>query len=402
MAELTEEEKEILRRAKAIQRKVEEDVDQVPDDFGEPVKKKRSSANNRNTSANHRSASAKGSSTSEGRKTSGSSRKQGKQSARSSGKKKNKTRRIGRFLWKCIFILLLLLAVLYVAARYIAAKVDYQPYTTEYVRGADVMSKPWVKNILVMGTDERNSDETTRSDAMILLSINERSRKITMTSILRDCYVPIAGHGENRINTAYRFGGAALTVQTIEENFKIAIDGYVKIDFYSFVDIVDAVGGVWIDVDEGEKEYVNGYLNEINALLGAEFGDGYLQETGNLLLNGKQALSYARIRYIGSDFQRTERQREIVEAVLKQAKTLNPVKLYRLTDTVLPEVVTDLDDHTLAVMMMKAIFYLGYDMEQNRIPMDGTWSNSSIDGKAVLQIDFNANIQGIQDIIYGE
>lgn len=395
MAELTEEEKEILRKAKAIQRKVEEDVDQVPDDFGEPVKKKRSPANNRNTSANHRS-------TPEGRRTSGSGRKQRKQSARSSGKKKSKTRRIGRFLWKCIFILLILLAVLYVAARYIAAKVDYQPYTTEYVRGADVMSKPGVKNILVMGTDERNSDETTRSDAMILLSINERSRKITMTSILRDCYVPIAGHGENRINTAYRFGGAALTIQTIEENFKIAIDGYVKIDFYSFVDIVDAVGGVEIDVDEGEKEYVNGYLNEINALLGAEFGDGYLQNSGKLLLNGKQALSYARIRYIGSDFQRTERQREIVEAVLKQAKTLNPVKLYRLTDTVLPEVVTDLDDHTLAVMMMKAIFYLGYDMEQNRIPMDGTWSNSNIDGKAVLQIDFNANIQGIQDIIYGE
>ncbi len=389
MADLTEEEKEILRRAKAIQRKVEEDIDRVPDDFGEPVKKKKRSSRAR---ASERRETPQG-------KLQAAPASQRKKQA-PAPRRQSRTRRLGIFLWKCILVLLILLAVLYAAARHIAAKVDYQTYETSYVRASNVMSQRGVKNILVIGTDERHSDDTTRSDAMILLTINERTRKIMMTSILRDCYVPIEGHGENRINAAYQFGGAALTVQTVEETFQIAIDGYVKIDFYSFVDIVDAVGGVWIDVSEEEREYVNGYLNEINTLLGAEFGDGYLQSSGVQLLGGKQALSYARIRYIGSDFQRTQRQREVIEGIIQQVKKLNPTQLYRLTDTVLPKVVTNLDDHTLACLMMKAVFYMGYDVEQNRIPLDGTWSNATIDGKAVLLLDFAANVQGIQQAIY--
>ena len=321
------------------------------------------------------------------------------------GKKKSKKKK-KHFFRKLLVILCILILVLggtaYGAVRYYVTKMDYQPYATDYIRGSDVYGEKGVTNILLIGTDERHTGDTERSDTMILLSINSKSRKMIMTSILRDSYVEIPGYGKSRINAAYQFGGAALLIQTIEQNFKIGIDYYAKVDFYSFVDIVDAVGGVMIDVDEGERNYVNGYLNEINALLGAPEGDGYLTSTGVQLLNGKQALSYARIRYIGTDFQRTQRQREILQGAIVNAKAAGPKAILSLLDTVLPQIVTDIPEHDMTMLILKCVFYLGYDIGENRVPMDGTWWNEDVNGQEVLGIDFEANIQGIRQVIYGQ
>lgn len=436
MTGLTEEEKEILRKAEEIKRRMEEDIDMVPEDFGEPVKKKGTVV----TSLDKENFVGSGEvideevvaeiieeKTSEekiskkvsfkedvhknekvdiqpdNKKLKGESKKTKKKSSvKRSKKKKSKVRRLASFIWKCIFVLLLLLVLLYAGARYIVGKTNYQPITTDYVRSEDVVSERYVKNYLIIGTDERTENDASRSDAMIVLSINEKTSKIVLTSILRDSYVTIPGYGQNRINAAYQFGGAALAIQTVEENFKIAIDGYIKIDFFSFVDIVDAVGGVYIDVDEGEKNYINGYLAEINNLLGVSVSDGTLASAGFQLLNGKQALSYARIRYIGTDFQRTERQREVIEAILAQAKSSNPMELYNMVNEILPQIDTSLDEHTMSMIMMKALFYLGYEIEQNRVPMDGTWNYAVLDGKDVINLNFEANRQGMLDIIYGE
>lgn len=504
---LTEEEKEILRKAEEIKRRMEEDIDMVPDDFGEPVKKKKASyfSNSKTTEimavtentfeddlSETKIFKSAIKSTSEQEKIKidnenkinqnlseqylefeedinldqenfvgyeevasedvvdrglidkevidkkpvskevirehkeyqrenviqkrdevqqedktilkGEKKKTKKKlsAKRSKKRKKSKIRRIGNVIWKCIFILLLLLVLLYVAVRCMVSKTNYHPYKTEYVRSEDVVSKKGVKNYLVIGTDERIENDTSRSDTMIILSINEKTNKIILTSILRDSYVDIPGYGQDRINAAYQFGGAALSIQTVEENFKVAIDGYIKVDFFSFVDIVDAVGGVYIDVDEGELTYVNGYLNEINSLLGVNVGDGYLTTAGYQLLNGKQALSYSRIRYIGTDFQRTERQREVIEAVLAQVKSSKLTEIYAVVNEVLPQIDTSLDEHTMSMIMMKAILYLGYDIEQNRIPMDGTWNYAVISGKDVINLDCDANSQRILEIIYGE
>lgn len=317
-------------------------------------------------------------------------------------KSKSKVREVGNFIWKCIFLILLLVLLLYIGARYIVGKTNYHPTKTDYVRAEDVKSNHAVKNYLIIGTDARAENEASRSDAMIVLSINEKTGKIVLTSILRDSYVAISGHGNNRINAAYQYGGATLAIQTVEENFKIGIDGYIKIDFFSFVDIVDSVGGVYIDVDEGEKNLINGYLAEINILLGMPVSDGKLENAGYQLLNGKQALSYARIRYIGTDFQRTQRQREVIEGVLRQAKSSNPMELYNIVNAVLPQVDTNLDEHTMSMILLKAIFYLGYDIEQARVPMEGTWKYAILDGKDVISLDLEANRQKLLEIIYGE
>lgn len=325
-------------------------------------------------------------------------------SDRKKGKRKpsKAEKKLKRKVIKILIVIAVLFGLVYGAVYAMVGKVEYETMETDYVRPDDVKTVSGVKNILLIGTDARSSDEDGRSDSMIVLSINSKKNRIVMTSILRDSYVEIPGHGSNRINAAYSYGQEDLLIQTIEQNFKIPIDAYVKVDFFSFIDIVDAVGGVEIDVSEEEKEWVNAYLNETNELLGAEFGDGYLTSAGTQTLTGKQALSYARIRYIGTDFQRTERQREIITAVMNKAKTMGPAAITKLMDSVLPNVKTNMKHSELTLLAMKSVLYLGYDMQQIHLPADGTWKNATISGMSVLQLDFDANIAVFEEAVYGE
>ena len=307
---------------------------------------------------------------------------------------------------KIIMTIVILLAVLfggaYFIVRAIVSRTNFQPYETSYERAGDVMSDPDVTNILLIGSDERESVDTARSDAMIVLSINETLHEITMTSILRDSYVTIPGYGQQRINHAYQMGGEALLIQTIEENFKLGIDYYASVDFFSFMDIIDCVGGVEIAVQPEEVEWINAYVAELNNILGSPEGDQYISSAGTMTLSGKQALAYSRIRYVGTDFARTERQRTVLNALIGKLKSANPVQLFRVVNTVLPDVNTDINDHAMTMMLFKAVFYLGYDVQEFRVPMDGTWWNEDANGQEVLGIDFAANIAGLKSTIYGE
>ncbi len=329
----------------------------------------------------------------------------GSAAARRKISKKKKTEK-----WKIIVIALLitfLIAAIAGVGAFIfiysnISKTNYESIS-QSERSADVLPEQrGVKNILLLGTDERNSGEASRSDAIIVLSINENKKKIIMTSILRDSYVTIPGYGKNRINHAYQMGGAALMIQTIEENFKIPIDSYAKVDFFSFMGIIDKLGGVPITVTQEELGYLNGYISEINALQGLPNNDGQLAQAGSYQLNGKQALAYSRIRYIGTDFARTERQRTVLDALFQQLKTASPKELYEVATTILPDVTTNIGDTDLTKMMIKSIFYMKYDVVQNRIPMDGTWSDLVVGGQEVLGIDFEANQAGLKSIIYEE
>ncbi|MGN0299012.1 MAG: LCP family protein [Lachnospiraceae bacterium] len=369
--------------------RLEEDIDKVPADFGEPVKKTKRYTNQVST----KSTKVSQNTVSEGQRTK---------------KKKKKKRKKHPFI--TFFILLLaIIAVLLIGIYHIlnsfAGMTDYQESAHAANRAADAYTESRVNNILLIGTDARNTDEVSRSDAIILVSINEKSHKIVLTSILRDSYVEIPGYGWNRINAAYQYGGADLLIATIENNFKIGIDSYVKVDFFSFIDLVDAVGGVDIDVDEGELTYINGYLHEINTLLGtpdANYIDPSTVQYGIMHLNGAQALAYSRIRYIGTDFQRTARQREVLNSVILNAKQASIPTLLDTVQIILPQLTTDIDDTSMTVLMMKALFYLNYDMIECRLPADGTWANLYVEGIAeVLQIDFESNIQILRETVYG-
>lgn len=258
-----------------------------------------------------------------------------------------------------------------------------------------------VFNILLIGYDEREGVGGKRSDSMILLSINRDSKELIATSIMRDIYADIPGHGSNRINAAYAYGEEELLVETIEQNFGIKIDRFVSVDFFVFIDIVDSLGGVEIEVKEEEVKAMNGYINDLNYLL-VNFKDtDCLSEGGTYLLNGKQALAYSRIRYVGdADFERTERQRKVLQQIFLKIKECNLAEMNELLEVLLPEVTTDLTEGEVISLMLNMNSYKKYALVEHRIPYDETYSFSRIGEMEVLSIDFDENIRRMKEDIY--
>lgn len=274
---------------------------------------------------------------------------------------------------------------------------------------ADAAELPYdsenVYNILLIGTDAKYTNQNSRSDTMMIISINKEKKKIIINSIMRDIYCTIPGVGNTRINHAHAYGGVALLLDTIEYNFGIHIDDYVTINFYGFMDAVDAIGGVPMEVSVGEIKWINFYVDELNALLGEDADTDILSDSdaGELLLNGKQALAYSRIRYVGNaDFERTSRQRDVLTAIMEKAKSLSLLELNDLMNTVLPCVTTNLAQGEVLSFLLQAGEYLSYEVDSGRIPVDGSWWNLNIRGMAVLGIDFAVNREYWLERVYGE
>ena len=267
--------------------------------------------------------------------------------------------------------------------------------------GMDVSEEAF--NIMLVGIDSRENDYTGLTDSMILFSINPDTKKAVMTSFLRDMYVKIPDHGENRLNAAYAFGGTSLLSRTISQNFGIEIDDFVIVNFWLVMDVVDAFGGVEISVEPEEIEYVNYYLEEHNKLLEKPEGTDYLtaEDTGVRLLNGSQALGYARIRYVGTDFGRTSRQREIISALIEKLKGMNILEINSLLEQFLPRVRTNLSQKDLTTLLFMSLGIKDYTIESMAIPVDDTWEYAQIRGMSVIEVDFEANSKAWHDKIMG-
>ena len=363
------------------------------------------------------------------------------------GKKKKKS--VGKIILTVVIVLLILVVIVAIAGLIIfhnyyeklnyddgKGSVDIASMTTEYVPEEDPEIDPNatetdaevvlsyeeqlrmnledqstpikysddVYNILLVGHDSRYRDLLGNSDSMIVVSINKKTEEITLTSIMRDIYISRPGYGYGRINAALPMGGPDLMIQTIEENFKIDIDCYVAVSFYSFMDVVDAVGGVDITVRDEEVWVFNMYIDELNNLTGGAHGDGYLTTGGDYHLTGKQALAYSRIRYVGNaDYERTERQRKVLEEIFSEIKNCNLVELNDLLNTVLPNVITDIGEgEMLSLLLNFPTDYKDYDIKQARIPYDGTFTPMNVGGASVIGIDIQANIDYLHRDVYGE
>jgi len=266
----------------------------------------------------------------------------------------------------------------------------------------EALTADGVTNILLIGNDSRLNGEDGRSDAMILVSVSKTSGKILMTSILRDVYVEIPGHGSNRLNAAYAFGGPELLMETIQHNFDIPVSRYVLVNFEAFAGVVDAVGGVDIELTTEEIGWVNAYLNEYNELTGHEFGYNYLTQTepGVIHLNGPQALAYSRNRYVGTDFGRTERQRKVMEEIIKKLPGAVITNMDGLMEGLCPNLTTNLTMNECYGLVLRLPFLLKYERVSGSIPLEGTWWDQNIDGMAVLGIDFEANKNYLHENLY--
>lgn len=257
-----------------------------------------------------------------------------------------------------------------------------------------------VYNILLVGTDNRDEGGVGRSDAMILVSINQKSKTIYLTSFLRDCYVHVPGYGNTKLNHSYAYGGPALLMETLEENFKVHVDKYVAVDFYSFMDVIDVLGGVWLYVTDEEMEVTNKYIWSMNKLMGVEWSEDYLWSSGWKYLNGKQALCYARNRYTGNDYERTQRQRNIINQIINGCLESSPATLVSLAQVILPQITTDLEKTQVLNYAANIAAYLDYDIQQQQIPASGTYQGAMINGMSVISLDLDDNIAYLQSTIY--
>ncbi len=274
-----------------------------------------------------------------------------------------------------------------------------------------------VKNILIIGSDTRDLDQAGRTDSMIVLSINSKKKEITMISLMRDMYLPIVGYANdgtkmysddqpdglyrNKLNSAYVFGGAELLMDTIKYNFGLEIDDYFYIDFSTFVNIIDAIGGIELDVTDEEVEVMNISIRGQNKVLGKENMEDHIEKGGHLLLNGNQALSYARLRYVGNaDFQRTQRQRTVINKIIEKVKQVGPINKYSFLRTFLSNLTTNMSKSDLFFYGYKVPFLMGYTLKELRIPSDNDFEYGTHEGQSTLDVDIEKCRKAIKEAVF--
>ena len=222
-----------------------------------------------------------------------------------------------------------------------------------------------ITNVLLIGVDARDLDEPCRSDSMIIATLDNNNKKVKLTSLFRDTLVDIPGHGEAKLNAAYMLGGPELLMKTVKETYNVSIDKYIIINFWGFETIVDYIGGIEVDVKDYQLEELNKYIGESTG-----GNDCPVEKAGIQTLNGKQALSYARIRYnVGDEYERTDRQREVIFKVIEKLQNTKPSKYLGIMNTMLEYIKTNIDPLE-ALNMAYTIYKLpSLDVEQLQIPL---------------------------------
>ncbi|MGN1113752.1 MAG: LCP family protein [Oscillospiraceae bacterium] len=276
----------------------------------------------------------------------------------------------------------------------------------------DPMSDKDVMNILLIGEDLRDTQEQSRgnTDVMMMISINKKLKTITMTSFLRDAWVEIGDHGMDKLNAAYWYDGPELVKSTIQKYYGVVIDRYVIVNFSTFIEIVDTIGGINMDVTDEEAEGMKAPMAEQNNLMHKKKGTDYLKKGGKQLkLNGNQALAFARLRYVGNaDYERTQRQRRVIAEIIKEAKKMSLVEINTFAQKIFPEVKLDITKGELASLLLNAYDYMSYDIQQLQVPADGAFEEGSVQVQSggewlalsVLFPDFQKNAEIIKDKIY--
>lgn len=271
-----------------------------------------------------------------------------------------------------------------------------------------------IVNILLVGADknldEQDEDVERRSDSMMIATLDVKHNKLKVTSLMRDMYVEIPGYGGKKLNAAYSLGGIKLLYKTLVENFNIKMDGYVVVNFDAFINVIDELGGVEVNLTESEA--VN--LRQTNYIKRRKYRS---VKKGKQIFNGQQALGYCRIRHgvkqpdghypgvytasgKGDDYGRTERQRLIIQAILKKVKELSPEELLNLAEVILPNVKTDISENDIYSYLM-TVFRMGTTkLHQFSLPIEGGYSTQKIRGEECLVPDLSSNKSALKKFIF--
>jgi LCP family protein required for cell wall assembly len=254
-------------------------------------------------------------------------------------------------------------------------------------------------NLALFAVDRRQDGDKANSDVIMIISLDQQSGKIKMSSIMRDTYVDIEGHGKDKINAAYSLGGPQLAIKTINQNFEMDIKDYVNVDFYSAAKIVDALGGVEVNVKQPELEFLNNYLNEL--AIYDKIPAIHVNNAGLQNLSGRQTVAYTRIRAVGNgDWERTERQRTVLVALFNKMKNAGPEKFPVLASQVLPNLETSMASFTLMSFAGAILNAKNKEIDQARFPLDGQSAGKKINNIWYLTTDLKTTTNSIHNFIY--
>ena len=265
----------------------------------------------------------------------------------------------------------------------------------------DQIAKPTgTYNLLLIGVDRRDTSWSGNSDVMMLVTVNHDKKTIYMTSFLRDLYANIPEVGVRKLNASCAYGGAPLCVATIKQNYGVEIDNYAMVDFNAMADIVDALGGVDLEVSAEEAVFANNTAAGMIAASGKAYAWQDVDPAGGMVhMDGYHAVGYARNRYTGNtyDFGRTERQRKVLFAIFEKAKSGGLGSLSKAAESVLPYVTHDIDEVTLLKLISQVPSWLDYDVEQQHIPYDGEYYSQN---EILIPTDMGATIAKLRETIY--
>ena len=259
------------------------------------------------------------------------------------------------------------------------------------------------RNIALFGVDSTSGALTknTRSDTIMIASINQDTGECKLVSVYRDTYLNLSNDTYNKCNAAYAKGGPEMAINMLNMNLDMNITDFVTVGFAGLTDTVDALGGVWIDVDDAEIKHVNSYQQTMAEDLKRSYTP--VSSTGYQLLNGLQATGYCRVRYTaGDDFKRAERQREVLSAVADQAKKASLSQLTSTANSVFEETYTSLDLSEITEMLGNVGNYYisetaGFPQESNRAT--GTIGSK---GSCVIPISLEDNVKWLHQFLFND
>lgn len=241
-----------------------------------------------------------------------------------------------------------------------------------------------IKNILLVGVDGNNLEKGNRSDSMIILTVDEKNKKLKLTSLARDTLVNIKNHGEEKLTHSYAYGGASLLLETINENFGLKIDKYISVNFESFKTIINTIGGVEINVLPKEVPYIPGVDKE-----------------GRQVLNGEEALAYSRIRYADNAYERDKRQRTVIESAYQSLKEISLSGILNIGNSLLEYTKTNLEPMEILNISKQVLKIKNSKFEQLEFPVEGHREGKKIEGKGwVIIWDKDYNKEKIKEFIY--
>ncbi len=332
----------------------------------------------------------------------GEIRRSGKKGMSARAKAKKKKRRIILFVVE-IFVLLIMLVVLYGVLKTekigkISINEDDIVINDQVVQNTTMKG---YRNIALFGVDARNGalGKGTRTDTIIIASVNEDTRDVKLVSVYRDTYLNLSNDSYNKCNSAYAKGGPEQAINMLNMNLDMNITDYVTVGFAGLVDTINELGGVEIDVDSSELDHLNNYQICIAEDLGTTYTP--VKSTGLQTLDGMQATAYCRIRYTkGNDFKRAERQREVLMAVTEKAKKASPSTLNSIANKVFPQVSTSLGLEEIISLLGGVTDYsivdnTGFPFESNR-----TTGNIGKKGSCVIPMSLAENVELLHKFLF--